>query len=105
MSDKQPLLVHDTIRVLYANDQAGSLFRCGALALVDRYVLDLIVSDDFRTLAKIHMKILHEQGEAPAIEYPFVRCDATVFWAMTSSGKFDDGIFAMFLKKTFEEWW
>lgn len=101
---ERPFLAHDTIRILYANEAACTLFHCDPLALASRSVLDLIVGDEFRTLARIHMQILSEQGEAPNIEYPFLRCNMSVFWAMTTSGQFDDGIFAMFLKKTFEEW-
>lgn len=104
MSEANPFLAHDTIRVLYANDAACALFRCEPLVLTARSIADLIVGDDFGTLAKVHMQILREQGEAPNIEYPFLRGDLTVFWAMTTSGQFDDGVFAMFLKKTFEEW-
>lgn len=100
---ERPFLAHDTIRILYANEAACALFHCEPLTLASRSVLDLIVGDEFRTLARIHMKILHEQGEAPNIEYPFIRFNMSVFWAMTTSGQFDDGIFAMFLKKTFEE--
>lgn len=104
MREIKPFLAHDTIRVLYANEAACSLFRCDPMAFTARSVMDLIVGDDFRTLAKVHMQILREQGEAPDIEYPFLRCDLTVFWAMVTSGEFDNGVFAMFLKKTFEEW-
>lgn len=103
--EPKPFLAHDTIRVLYANDAACALFHCEALSLASRSVPDLIVGTDFRKLADIHMRILREQDGAPEIEYPFLRCDDTVFWAVVTSSKFDHGIFAMFLKKTFEEWW
>lgn len=102
--EPKPFLAHDTIRVLYANEAACALFRCDPLVLTARSVADLIVGQDFGTLVRIHMQILREQGDAPNIEYPFLRCNMTVFWAMTESGQFDNGVFAMFLKKTFEEW-
>lgn len=104
MSEAKPFLAHDTIRVLYANEVACALFCCEPLVLTTRLIADLIVGEDFGTLARIHMQILREKGESPAIEYPFLRCNMTVFWAMTESYQYDDKVYAMILKKTYEEW-
>lgn len=100
----RPLLVHDTVRVLYANAPACALFGCEALTLTSRNVLDLVISEDFRTLAQVHMRILREHGGAPEIEYPFIRCDLTVFYAKVASEQLDQGRFSMAFTKTFE-WW
>jgi hypothetical protein len=99
-----PLLVHDTIRVLYANEPACALFRRKALNLEMLQIIELVVSTDFQTLMSIHMCILRERGDAPKIEYPFLRGDLSVFWAKVTSDKVEDGRFSMELKKTFEEW-
>lgn len=100
----QPLLVHDTVRVMYANASACALFGCDVLVLTSRDVLDLVISEDFKTLVQVHMRILRERGDAPEIEYPFLRCNLTVFYAKVASEQLEQGRFSMTFTKTFE-WW
>ncbi len=100
------LLVHDTRQVLYSNEPACRMFRCECLRIAGRNIVDLVATDEFRHLARIHMQILRERGEAPDIEYPFMRCDDSIFWAKAGTKNLDDGTFIMVLTFTFEfeEW-
>ena len=100
----KPLLVHDTTRVLYANELACALFGCDLLTLSARQVVELVIADEFRKLIDVHMRILRERGSSPDIEYPFLRCDMTVFYAKTYSVRLEQDLFSMALTKTFE-WW
>lgn len=100
----QPILVHDTVRMLYANAPACALFGCDAWTLAARQMVELVISDDFRTLIGVHMRILRERGSSPDIEYPFLRCDLTVFYAKAISEQLERNLFSMTLNKTLE-WW
>lgn len=105
MNQKKPFLVHDTARVLYADSSACALFHCEPMAFTARKISDMVVGEDFRSLHRVHMQVLRERGESPEIEYPFIRCDMSVFWAKVQSAQFDDNVFCMSFNKTFEEWW
>lgn len=103
--DEQPILVHNTHQVLYGNEAACQMFRCERLRFLRKNLIELIATEEFRNLARVHMQVLRDRGHAPEIEYPFLRCDHSVFWAMAASEGLEDGRFILTLDFTFEEWW
>jgi PAS domain S-box-containing protein len=89
-----PTFIHDTRRIVEVNEAGAELFRCDPVALVDQDMMDLIASDEMRGLARLRLRVMREQGHAPEIRYPFLRCDGSTFWASLSSRRLDvDGLF------------
>jgi hypothetical protein len=93
---------HDTRRIIAVDEAGAALFRCEAIALVDRDMLDLIANDDLRGLARLRLSIMREHERLPDICYPFLRFDGLVFWATLSTKKTDDGHFETTLVYTGE---
>lgn len=86
--------VHDTRHIVDVNPAGCDLFRCNHDALVDLDMMTLIISPDFRGLARLRMQMFREMKMMPAIKYKFIRCDGTRFWATVHSvAHGSDGLF------------
>jgi PAS domain-containing protein len=82
------LIWHDTQIVLDADDRACALFRSDRSWLIGRNVSDLIDDTDrvgMVALVKLRMAVLHERGDLPEWEAPFLREDGTTFFARVKS--------------------
>ena len=88
------IMIHDTYVIVDVSEKILLLFRCEREALIDRSVLEIVATDDFRGLVKLRMRMLREIGEVPPVRLPFLRCDGTCFWAMVSMvAAHDDGLY------------
>lgn len=87
--------IHDTRTIIAINPAVCILFRCEAISLIDRDMMDLIAFEDFRGLARLRMAVLRDQDKwpLPGIKYPFLRGDGTIFWASVETRKIGDGTF------------
>ena len=89
-----PVFVHDTRRIINCNDAACSLFRCDAVDLIDRDMLDLIPDEMGRSLASLRLRAMRDSGKLMRdITYPFRRFDNSVFLARLKTVRLDDGQF------------
>lgn len=91
-SPNPAIFIHDTKRIIHANNAACELFRCEEWQLIDRDMLDFI-PEDFKDLTRFN---LHTTGKGKGTlikprQYDFVRCDGTVFSGEVSSRQLDDG--------------
>lgn len=89
------IFIHDTKRIISANNAACQMFRSQRIALVDLDMMELIGSDDLRGLARLRMRVLREGRELPLpnIQYPFLRGDGTVFWGSVKTRQLRDGTY------------
>lgn len=85
--------VHDTHVIVEVDADGCGLFRCDAIALIDRDMIDLIATNDFRGLARLRMAVLRKNGNVPDVRYPFRRCDGSVFWAALTTRKLECDLF------------
>lgn len=85
--------VHDTRHIVDVNQAGCDLFHCDKSALVDLDMISLIVSPDFRGLARLRMKLMREMIAMPGIKYKFQRCDGSHFWGTVSTVPLHDGTF------------
>ena len=91
-SSHPAVFVHDTKRIISANDAARELFGCELWEMVDRELLEF-VPEDYRDLTKFNLYTT-KQGKGTMIKvrrYDFVRCDGSVFAADVTSRPLDDG--------------
>ncbi len=87
--------IHDTRTIIEVNPAGCALFRCEALALIDKDMLELIATEDMKGLARLRMSIMRDGDHwpLPAIKYPFLRGDGTIFWASLKTERIGDGKF------------
>lgn len=88
------IFVHDTKRIISANDGACELFRCESWQLLDRDLLDF-VPEYLRDLTRINLYTT-QRGRGSLVktrQYDFVRCDHTVFAAAVDSRLLENGNF------------
>lgn len=99
------VFIHDTRRVISANNAACMMFRSQRIALVDIDMLELIASEDMRGLAALRMRVLREGHGPPLpnIQYPFLRGDGTVFWGSTKTRMLRDGTYETTVTYEFEK--
>jgi len=88
-----PSFVHDTRHILFVNAAGCALFRCTPEALVDLDMMELLIDDDFRGLARLRMSQLRDNREVKPMRYRYRRCDGSAFWATVNSGSLLDGTF------------
>lgn len=93
MTPEPAKFIHDTHRIVDVNCVGCELFRCHKSALVDLDMLDLIVSPDFKGLAKLRMRLMREMITIPHIKYKFVRCDGSHFWGTVDTTPLGNGLF------------
>jgi len=103
MTRDQPAFIHDTWRIVDCNEAACTLFRCDKDALIDRDMMELIVSPDFRGLARLRMLMLRENRLLPPMKYKYLRCDGSKFWATVTTKILFDGNFETTLTYEYEE--
>src|SRR5512139_516094 len=91
-SPRPCIFVHDTKRIISANEAAAELWRCETWELVDRNLLDF-VPGEFRDLTRFNLYTTqHGSGTLKKTrQYDFVRCDGTVFSAKVSSRQLENG--------------
>lgn len=93
MVSESARFVHDTRRIVSVNCAGCELFRCHESALIDLDMMSLIVSPDFRGLAKLRMQLMREMITMPGIKYKFQRCDGSHFWGTVTTQPLGDGLF------------
>jgi len=85
------IFIHDTHRIISVNDQGCVLFRCYHEALIDMDMIELLVDEDFRGLARLRLNMLQEHHELHPMRYKYRRCDGTAFWATAMSREIEGG--------------
>ncbi len=90
MSDNVPRFVHDTNRIIDVNPAACELFRCEPIALIDREMVDLLIDNTYRGLARLRLAQLATHARLPPFLYLFHRCDGSEFWGCVLSNRLDD---------------
>lgn len=93
MTKELPKFVHDTKRIVSVNAAGCELFRCPESALVDLDMMDLILHEDFKGLAKLRMVMMRTRKRLPPIRYYFLRCDGTAFYGAVTTEHLEDGTF------------
>ena len=90
-----PKFIHDTRRILSVNDAGAALFRCEAVDLIDRDMMELLSDVNYRGLARLRMVMLREQWAAPParFSYEYLRHDGSTFWARVESEPLGEGLF------------
>src|SRR5512136_1880988 len=77
----RPKFIHDTRRIVSVNPEGCALFRCDESALVDLDMMELVVHEDFKGLARLRMRVLRERRRIKPYQYLYRRCDGSMFWA------------------------
>lgn len=93
MTSEPAKFIHDTHRIVDVNCAGCELFHCHRSALIDLDMMDLIVSPDFKGLAKLRLRMMREMIAMPHIKYKFQRCDGSHFWGTVSTVHLSDGLF------------
>lgn len=90
----QAIFIHDTRRIISANADALTMFRCEEWELKDRPLLDL-VPEYLQDLTRINLyTTLKGRGTLiKSRQYDFIRCDGTLFSAEVTSRQLDNGQF------------
>lgn len=93
--------VHDTHFIIDCNDAACELFRFERERMIGLSVSALIVSRDFRGLAKLRMSQWREsKTPIQPFKYKCWRGDKTVFWVSTMTRPIDGGLFETTVSET-----
>lgn len=89
---QEAIFVHDTRRIISANQAAHELFRCEDWQLIDRDMLEF-VPEYMRDLTRFNLySTLRGKGSMIKIrQYDFMRCDGTIFAASVNSRMLEDG--------------
>lgn len=86
--------VHDTRYIIDCNAAACEMFRCSRSQIIGLSVSALIVSEDFRGLAKLRMLQWRElKSPMQPFKYKCWRCDGSIFWVSTMTRQIDGGLF------------
>src|SRR5512139_3938440 len=102
-SDDVAIVVHDTYIIVDASAKFCALFRCERKDLIDRKVLDLVDSEEFKWLVELRMTTLRNKGRVPPARLPFRRFDNTCFWAqVTLTGTRAEGLYEITFQYEFE---
>lgn len=91
MTLEPPTFLHDTKNIIWANAAACALFRCDLEALVDLDMMELLVDEDFRGLARLRMSMLRDNKKVRPMSYMYRRCDGTAFRASVDSRNLGGG--------------
>lgn len=98
------IVVHDTYIIIDVTPKFCALFRCKREDLIDRQILELLASEEFRWLSGLRMLTLRNKGRLPPARLPFRRFDNTCFWAqVTLTGTRADGTHEITFQYEFEE--
>lgn len=88
------VFIHDTRRIIHANDDAQKLFRCDELELIDRDLLDFI-PEWLQDMTRFNLYTTRK-GKGSITNprrYDFLRCDGTTFSAEVSTRQLEAGQF------------
>lgn len=101
---EDPIILHNTIQVLYVNMAAARLLRVHQADLTCTPLVDLVVAE-FHALAEARMRVLRQNNliDLPLVEYEFIRLDGTLFRAMVETRWVDDDLFRSRLLNVIEE--
>lgn len=75
------------------NQAACALFRCEESALVDLDMMELVVHEDFKGLARLRMRVLRDRKKIKPFKYQYKRCDGSHFWASVVTVHLDGDLF------------
>jgi hypothetical protein len=89
-----PALLHDTQIILDVNTALMKLFRCERDLFIDRILVEILATEEFKSLGRLRMQLLREFGSLPNVIYPFLRCDGSIFYAETETRTYSsDGVY------------
>ena len=95
-------IIHDTRRIIDADEAAGLLFGQEPHDLIDQPLLSGIQGSDMQWLADLRLRTIEKFGELPEQDLPFARLDQSVFWARCKTVRNDDGTYTTELVYLYE---
>lgn len=88
-------IIHDTISIIDANQEALALFECESSELIGKPLIEGIHDKDMRTLVELRLFRIRNKGEMPPakipLQFPFMRADRSIFWAEVQTTQITEG--------------